>query len=323
MAMIQSFRTWSKWVAGPLVFLVGCAQALATERPGSPSESVNRIALTTAAASFPFNRAEAVRRQSHSARTLGVTTSLTIPLNAKVSMKFALIPAGSFVKIARDLGVSGKTTVGKAFYMGIHEVNQEQYEAVSQASPSHFRQVGCPVEGVSWRDATRFCLAVSDLTGRSVRLPTESEWEYCCRAGSSNSFCNGSAVADLKKVGWCSYDGHWGSAQGTAPVCSLQPNAWGIHDMHGNVWEWCSDAFGLIEKGRESISPGADRATVTPEEEPYVGYRVLRGGCWYDEPTECTASRRDWMPPGYSSFGIGFRVVAEIWPDRPPRESRE
>jgi formylglycine-generating enzyme required for sulfatase activity len=190
-------------------------------------------------------------------------------------------------------------TLTKPFFMGKFTVTQEQYQQVMGNNPSNFKGAKNPVEIVSWDDAQEFCKKIGRTTNQTVRLPTEAEWEYSCRAGTQTAYCNGDGVVALKKVGWCSYDGNWGSAGGPKPVGSFQPNAWGLYDMHGNVWQWCQDWYGDYKSD----------AIVDPQGPAQGAGRVLRGGTWYYIPGFCRSAFRDRSVPGDRSCGLGFRVV--------------
>jgi formylglycine-generating enzyme required for sulfatase activity len=166
-----------------------------------------------------------------------------------------------------------------------------------------------PMYYVNWEEATEFCRRLTDLErvtgllppGQEYRLPAEAEWEYACRAGSTTRFANGDAEADLAKIGW--YDGNSGSV--THPVGTKRANAWGLHDMHGNVWEWCHDWYEDYPSG-EVVDPFG----------PTTGsYRVLRGGSWFNPSRNCRSAYRVRNAPGLRSGSLGFRVV--LAPVRP------
>jgi formylglycine-generating enzyme required for sulfatase activity len=235
---------------------------------------------------------------------------LALDLGGGIKLDLVLAPPGKFVmgspgtekKRVKNEGPLHEVTISKAFYVGVYEVTQEQYEAVMGANPSKFKGPKNPVEGVNWDDAVKFCQKLSAKVGKTIRLPTEAEWEYACRAGSKTAFCNGDELEDLKKVGWCSYDGKWGSAQTTKPVGSFQPNAWGLYDMHGNVWEWCSDWY---------AETYADTGKVDPQGPESGKFRVIRGGVWNDFPHDCRSAKREWREPGKRTNGFGIRVVME------------
>ena len=170
------------------------------------------------------------------------------------------------------------------FSIGIHEVTQSQYEAVMGINPSASKVPNEPVENVSWDDAVAFCAKLSALpaelaAGRVYRLPTEAEWEYACRAGTTTEYSFGDDAKDLGKYAW--FDDN--SGQTTHAVGEKRPNAWGLYDMHGNVWEWCSD-----EEGSR---------------------RVYRGGGWYRGAALCRTASRSRSGPSFRSNFIGFRLA--------------
>ncbi|HYF50612.1 MAG TPA: formylglycine-generating enzyme family protein [Planctomycetota bacterium] len=189
-------------------------------------------------------------------------------------------------------------TLTRPFYMGKYTVTQEQYQAVTGANRSRFKGNNHPVEMVSWDDAQDFCTILTEQSKQAIRLPTEGEWEYACRAGTTTIYHSGDADADLKSVAW--YDGN---SQGTThPVGQKEANAFGLYDMHGNVWQWCQDWYEEdYYKRLESEDPQG----------PAKGsWRLLRGGSW-DFPAWCcrSANRRKFDP--VRRFGDhGFRVVA-------------
>jgi formylglycine-generating enzyme required for sulfatase activity len=181
--------------------------------------------------------------------------------------------------------------------MGVYDLTQEQYEAVMGQNPSRFKRANNPVETVSWDDAMEFCKKLSAKTGKAVQLPTEAQWEYACRAGSKTGFYFGDDDADLRDHAW--YTGN--STSQTHPVGQKKPNAWGLYDMHGNVWQWCSDWY-------EPYPVGG----VTDPTGPANGQsRVLRGASWIDDPRRCRSADRDSLDyPGLRRISYrGFRVV--------------
>jgi formylglycine-generating enzyme required for sulfatase activity len=191
-----------------------------------------------------------------------------------------------------------EVTLAQPFYMGKFEVTQEQYEKITKSNPSHFKGARNPVEGVSWDDAQAFCKQMSQKTGRSVRLPSEAEWEYACRAGTSTWFYNGDRNEDLRRVGW--YDKN--SADRTHPVGEKEPNVFGLYDMHGNVWEWVEDDWHDDYTG----APTDGSAWI----ETHRGDgRVLRGGSWFGSAGVCRSACRLWFGPVNRDVIFGFRVV--------------
>jgi formylglycine-generating enzyme required for sulfatase activity len=222
-----------------------------------------------------------------------------------IGMNLALIPAGEFMmgspeteKERFDIeGPQHRVKITKAFYMGTTEVTQAQWKAVMGANPSHFQGDDFPVETVSWDDCQEFLKKLSAKEGKTYRLPTEAEWEYACRAGSTTRFNAGDDDNALDGAGW--YGGN--SENKTHPVGQKKPNAWGLYDMHGNVWEWCQDWCG---EDYYKSSPTNDPAGP----ETSAG-RVLRGGAWNIYPRSCRSAIRLKLDPGYRHYLHGFRVV--------------
>jgi formylglycine-generating enzyme required for sulfatase activity len=220
--------------------------------------------------------------------------TLTLDLGKGVTMKLVRIRPGKFVM--GEEKDQHEVTLSKPFYVGVTEVTQAQYEVVMEANPSAFRGPTNPVENVSWNDITGFCRRLSERTGRTVRLPTEAEWEYACRAGSRTRFSFGESDGGLAEYAWCSGTG------GTHPVARKKPNAWGLYDMHGNVWEWCSDWLGPYAAGR----------AVDPQGPASGSQHVLRGGAWGDEPQYCRCAHRRSNVPDHRDQFDGFRVVVPV-----------
>jgi formylglycine-generating enzyme required for sulfatase activity len=159
-----------------------------------------------------------------------------------------------------------EVTIASPFYMGKYEVTQEEYQQVTGANPSNFTGRDLPVERVSWHEAQEFCRNAGELRGQTVRLPREAEWEFACRAGTRSRYHTGDSEADLERAGWYALN----STRTTRPVGQKAANAWGLYDMHGNVWEWCQDWFEDYEVG-----------AVTDPHGPESGdRRLLRGGAW-------------------------------------------
>jgi formylglycine-generating enzyme required for sulfatase activity len=229
-------------------------------------------------------------------------------------MKLVLVPKGTFMMGSPESDVNRQknetqheVTISKDFYLGVHEVTQAQYEKVIGKNPSHFQgavvsneNADLPVENVSWDDAVEFCKKLSDLpeemkAGRVYRLPTEAEWEYACRAGSKTAYSFDDEEGLLPEYGWFSSN----SSYRTHTVGLLEPNAWGLYDMHGNVWEWCSDRYVEYPKGAVSDPSGPKEGS----------YRVYRGGCWSNVAADCQSADRNWGTPGSSGNPLGFRLA--------------
>ena len=233
-----------------------------------------------------------------------VTDSTPLPQDVtnSIGMKFKLIPAGQFMmgspeddpNNADNETPQHQVRITKPVYLGIHEVTQEQYEKVMGENPSQFQGPTLPVERVSWKDASAFCAKLSETDDRfDYFLPTEAEWEYACRAGTTTRYSSGDDLDPL-----CAWSSDSSSEQ-THPVGRRQPNAWGLYDMHGNVWEWCQDRFGSY----------ADSQSDDPKGSASGSHRVNRGGDWKGEPTDCRSANRGKNAPGDDSYRLGFRVA--------------
>ena len=188
-------------------------------------------------------------------------------------------------------------TLTQPFYMGKFAVTQEQYQAVTAATPSHFKGKDNPVEMVSWDDSKAFCKKLAEQTKQLVRFPTEAEWEYACRAGTTTTYHSGDTEADLARVAWYNAD----SKGTTHPVGQKEANAFGLYDMHGNVWQWCQDQR---DENYYSKAPAEN-----PQGPEQGAVRLLRGGSWFNDPMFCRSARRNWLLPDLPSKLIGFRVV--------------
>ena len=227
-----------------------------------------------------------------------------------VTLEFVLIPAGEFdmgspeteKDRAADEGPVHKVKISKSFYMSKYEVTQDLYSTVMGSNPSMFKKGNRPVERVTWQEAAAFCERLSETYDGSYRLPTEAEWEFACRAGTQTRFYFGDdpGYSQLERYAWCSKN----SGATTQPVGSKNPNSFGLYDMHGNVWEWCSDWYAEDYYNR---SPDVD------PQGPHSGVkRVFRGGGWLLS-ARCSRSavRGAGLPNGRSNRG-GFRVVLDM-----------
>ncbi|OZM73173.1 sulfatase-modifying factor protein [Amycolatopsis antarctica] len=213
-----------------------------------------------------------------------------------VGDELVAVPAGQVMLSDRRRQRSWPVEV-EPFRLAACPVTQERYASVTGARPSTAVGDRLPVEGVSWLDAVEFCNALSlseglapvyrladgdvewDVSADGYRLPTDAEWEHACRAGTS-----GARYGELDEIAW--YRGN--SAESIHEVGGRQPNAWGLHDMLGNVWEWCWDVY---------------------QAEDHPGYRVLRGGGWFDESWSCRASVRRRSQPAFRIDDLGFRIA--------------
>ncbi|QDU85604.1 Serine/threonine-protein kinase pkn1 [Planctomycetes bacterium Pla163] len=202
-------------------------------------------------------------------------------------------------------------TISQPFWMGQHEVTQAEYEALMGSNPAFYLGANRPVERVTWFDAVAYCQALTAQesalgnvpAGYEYRLPTEAEWEYACRAGTTTEFNVGDELfcSDARFDATYHPTGNFsscGNPPGTVDVGSYAPNAWGLFDMQGNVWEWCLDSFASYPAG--------------PVTDPFVtggSLRVYRGGSWNGTSGNCRSADRDGTGPGFPGFDVGFRVV--------------
>lgn len=224
-----------------------------------------------------------------------------------LGMQFVWIPPGSFVMGSpaneqhREQGeIQHKITLTKGFYMGVHLVTQEQWQAVMGKNPSRFKgEKGLPVEQVSWEDTQEFIKKLRAKDKKLYRLPSEAEWEYACRAGTKTPFHFGETISTDQGnyFGGTVYgNGKIGvNRKQTTPAGGFPANAWGLHDMHGNVFQWCQDWYGNYPQN-ELVDPQGPNAGKD---------RVMRGGSWNYNPQGCRSAYRRW---GYRSDHCGFRV---------------
>lgn len=209
-----------------------------------------------------------------------------------------------------DEGPQIEVTISRGFWLGICTVTQEEWTALAQhvealkADPSFFRGPRLPVEQVSWNDCQAWLRELNAIEhehlphGYQFRLPTEAQWEFACRAGTSTRFHCGDSDEALRNYAW-----HSANAGGQSHlVGEKKSNPWGLHDMHGNLWEWCHDWYGPLngERGATVI----DRAGP-----PFGSKRVMRGGSWGVVPARCRSAYRVWNEPTYRDYTLGFRVA--------------
>ena len=246
-----------------------------------------------------------------------------------IGIKLVLIPNGTFIMGSPieeegryDNEVQHKVTISKDYYLGVTEVTQGQYEKVMGTNPSNFQKQVIlnkdssmyPVEKVTWEDAVSFCKRLSELpdekkAGRVYRLPTEAEWEYACRAESETAFYFGASSKLSDDFAWFG-----NSNKQTHPVGEKKPNAWGLYDMHGNVFEWCGDWFNEYPKGAISDPTGPKEGVL----------RVFRGGSWQSGAASGRSATRFFTAPFGRGDWIGVRVAlssSEI-PKSPEAESK-
>jgi formylglycine-generating enzyme required for sulfatase activity len=263
--------------------------------PGSLNR--RRVKLT-----HPYRGEQVISEETGQAREKVISNGL--------GMKLVLIPAGPF-QMGSPSDEAGRydderqhqVTISRPYYLQITLVTQGQWQQVMGSNPSYFKEGGqdCPVEQVSWDDAQELIRKLNQMEKTDTyRLPTEAEWEYACRAKSTGRFCFGDDAAKLRDHAWFEEN----SAKNTHPVGQLQPNAWDLYVMHGNVWEWCQDWYG----------PYADKPVIDPKGPDSGPSLVLRGGSWGSDARSLRSGKRD---QDFFLFNgrdddIGFRVARTL-----------
>jgi uncharacterized protein (TIGR02996 family) len=236
-------------------------------------------------------------------------------LKPGLHMKFSLIPPGTFLmgsppeeEKRLDDEHAHTVTLARGFWIAVYPVTQLQWSEIMRSTPSHFQGEILPVEQVSWADAQEFCRNFGDLIGGRAYLPSEAQWEYACRAGTTTTFyfgnalngsqanCNGNFPYRTTKKGR--------HLDTTLAPGAFQPNAFDLYDMHGNVQEWCEDWYGAYGRAPTNGEPQLIKES--------SDYRVLRGGSCQDVATNCRAARRLRHAPDVRTRDVGFRVCIRL-----------
>jgi formylglycine-generating enzyme len=236
------------------------------------------------------------------------------PFTNSIGMKFVWIPPGTFVmgspkeeKERKSDEIQHKVIISRGFYMGACTVTQEQWREVMGSNPSkHNGDENLPVEMVCWDNCVEFIKNLRDKEKVPYRLPTEAEWEYACRAGSTTPFHFGETISTDQ----ANYDGNFAYGDGkksgcrgkTTPVGRFPANAWGLHDMHGNVYQWCQDWYGDYPQKDEVDPQGPEKGD----------QHVLRGGSWLNYPSNCRSANRYGNEPDIRNFNFGLRVCFSV-----------
>ena len=266
----------------------------------------------------PFSPIDEVIRQKAQSRIQywqGNQTTRSVakgqPFSNTLGMSFVKIKGGSFLMGSPpgELGQSGyespqhQVTLTRGFYMQTTEVTQEQWQKIMGTNPAQYNGcLKCPVENITWDDAVEFIrrLNILEKTNK-YRLPSEAEWEYACRAGSKTAFANGPITDSqcddpkLKEMAWfCVQNPH--------PVAQKKPNAWGLYDMHGNVWEWCQDWYYDYTGAPQTNPLGPTEGRL----------KIFRGGSYYDAAWSCRSAQRYYDNPTTPSYLVGFRLVRDL-----------
>jgi formylglycine-generating enzyme required for sulfatase activity len=260
---------------------------------------------------FSYIQAGDVNPVDHDASNNGakprLKKTISFDVGGGVKMDLVLIRSGSFMMGDENGDAeekpAHKVTIAKPFYLGKYEVTQEQWNAVIGSNRSHYQGATNPVERISWEDCQKFVKKLNEKfaeSGVTFSLPTEAQWEYACRGGASTRYSFGDDEASLSEYSW--FEGNAGGK--THPVGKKKPNAWGLYDMHGNVWEWCADWY---EGNYYEPSPASD-----PTGQATGSHRVLRGGSWSDGAFNCRSAYRYCLPPWFCVYCYGFRVAANV-----------
>jgi formylglycine-generating enzyme required for sulfatase activity len=216
-------------------------------------------------------------------------------------MAFVLIPAGTFLMgsdVYHDEQPVHPVRLTRPFLLGQHEVTQGQWIAVMGTNPSQFTgDPRRPVEFVSWEEVHVFIRQLMAREGHRYRLPTEAEWEYAARAGTTTAYSFGDDERQLTQYAWYTEN----AERTTHPVGHKKPNAWGLFDVHGNVWEWVQDWYGAYAAEAVSDPPGS----------PSGSLQMFRGGSWYNDAGYCRSAFRDRVQPGRRFVSVGFRLLRE------------
>ena len=235
---------------------------------------------------------------------------VTIMLPGDVPLEMVLIPAGQFtmgspydqVYLAPNEAPQHTVTIAQPFYMGKFEVTQAQWWAIMGTSPSYFAGANRPVEQVSWETCQTFITKLNLLGKGAFRMPSEAEWEYACRAGSTTRWFFGNTPECSGDYAWF-YDNSDadGTGRGTQAVGLKLPNTFGLYDMTGNLWEWCQDWYHDTYEGAPSDGSSWD-IPVTP-------WKVIRGGAWDNDPNSCRSATRPYEATSSSFKNKGLRLV--------------
>jgi formylglycine-generating enzyme required for sulfatase activity len=264
-------------------------------RIGPPAQ---REPVATGAGTAPLPQRQAPARGQESSPPAG---TVEVHIVNSLSMPFVLIPAGEFLMGSADGDDDDRPVhtvrISQPFYLGQYAVTQAQWQAVMESNPSRFTgDPNRPVENVSWEEVQEFIRRLHAREGGpAYRLPTEAEWEYAARAGSTTAYCFGDDPRQLREYAWHSEN----SGGQTHPVGQLKPSAWGLYDMHGNVWEWVQDWYG----------PYPADAAVDPAGPSSGSRRVNRGGSWSCGASRCRSAYRNYWLPGLRNGYLGCRLL--------------
>jgi formylglycine-generating enzyme required for sulfatase activity/uncharacterized caspase-like protein len=299
------------------------AQPFSTQSQASEKAASLVEAQSSSLQSFRFEVVTVNAQGKEMNRRAGQAEFFAEDLGNDLTLEMVKIPGSSF-KMGSPDTEKGRyecespqhTVTVPSFFMGKFAITQAQYQKIMGSNPAEFKGYKRPVEQVTWNDAVEFCTKLSKQTGRTYRLPSETEWEYACRAGTTTPFHFGETITtslgNFRGTDWeyqgKTYSGSYGNApkgeyrEQTTYVGTFPPNAFGLYDMHGNVWEWCQDHWHDIYQG----VPNDGSAWLSNDQKLS---RLLRGGSWFDLPWLCRSAYRDHYDAGIRFGSNGFRVV--------------
>jgi formylglycine-generating enzyme required for sulfatase activity len=280
--------------------------------------------------SFNFDVVTVDERGKEINRRSGQAKFFTEDLGNGMALEMVAIPAGSF-KMGSPVWEKGRSEEGlqhtvnvPTFFIGRFAVTQEQYQQVMGNNPFDFKVAKHPLVHVSWYDAVEFCKKLSQKTGREYRFPSEAEWEYACRAGTTTPFHFGETITG-ELANYAASATYASEPEGefrkqTTPVGHFLPNAFGLHDMHGNIWEWCADTWHDNYNGAPTdgsawtSSGGVSRSPVRDRVLPAYTLAPVRGGSWEDYPYHCRSAYREYVERDRDSldYNFGFRVACGV-----------
>jgi formylglycine-generating enzyme required for sulfatase activity/uncharacterized caspase-like protein len=319
----RQFLKWAGLGSGGLVTTVVASQFLPRKTP---------LTLTK----FEFETVAGVNKTGNNIKPEKKESKLfKEELANGVSLDMVYIPTGSFMMGTEDAEIERLVKKFQrdgfrrekpqhqvsipTFYMGKHPITQAQWKAVAALSqinrelklePSNFKGDNLPVENVSWDEAVEFCARLSKHTGKKYRLPSEAEWEYACGAGTTTPFHFGETITSKL----ANYDASYTFAsevkgefrQQTTPVGQFPANAFGLYDMHGNVWEWCLDDW------HENYDKAPTNGSAWKAKDNDNQIKLLRGGSWYFKPAYCRSASRNYASRAFQNLDVGFRVVVVV-----------
>ena len=306
-------RIWS--IALLLAAMPGCSSGTQPAKPSAESDNDHAQLQKIAT---PEKQAASVAVKPHAAVTAGKHATpdqfaLGDSIVSSVGMILVPIPAGQFQMGSPDSDSVARShekprhlvKITRPFYLSAHEVTRHQYEQVMKARPweglKHLQHgPDYPATNVSWNDAVEFCRRLSDREGMEYRLPTEAEWEYACRAGTTTLYSFGDDASRLEQHAWYLKNASSVGERYGHRVGKKLPNPWGLYDMHGNVWEWCQDWYAPY---------GSEKVLSDPAGPARGGRRVLRGGSFNEYAEVARSADRDDNRPGNRYVSGGFRVA--------------